>query len=70
MNTGNLKFRRYSYPFCTSTNIIFLGSAPLKLPIDVNIALVQTRYHGERNFGSLHCRPYIAIHEYGEFEVP
>ena len=70
MNTGNLKLRRYSYTICTSPKIIFFGSAPLKLPFDVNIALVQTRYHGERNFGNLHCRPYMAIHEYGQFEVP
>ena len=73
MNAGNLKPRRGMYPFCTNPRIIFLGSASLKLPFDVNIALVQTRYHGERkprNFGNLHCRPYMAIHEYGQFEAP
>ena len=73
MNAGNLKSSRSLYTFCTNPRIIFLGSASLKLPFDVNIALVQTRYHGERkprNFGNLHCRPYIAIYEYGQFEVP
>ena len=70
INAVNLKSSRGLYPFCTNPRIIFLGSASLKLPFDVNIALEQTRYHGERNFGNFHYRPYMAIHEYGEFEVP
>ena len=68
MNAGNLKQRRGLYPFCTDPRIKFLGSASLKLPFDENIALVQTWYHGDRkprNFGNLHCRPYMAIHECG-----
>ena len=55
VNAGNLKPRRGLYPFCTNPRIIFMGSASLKLPFDVNIALKQTRYHGERkprNFGN------------------
>ena len=73
MNAGNLKPLIGLYLFHTDPRIIFLDSASLKLPFDVNIALVQTRYHGERkprNFGNLHCRPYMAIHEYGQFEAP
>ena len=73
MNEGNLKPRRDLNPFCTNPRIIFLGSESLKLPFNVNIALVQTRHHGERkprNFGNLHCRPYMAIHEYWQFEAP
>ena len=68
MNAGNLNPRRGLYPFCTNPTIIFLFSASLKLPIDINIVLVQTRYHGDRmprSFGNLHCRPYLAIHECG-----
>ena len=72
MNAGNLKQRRGLYPFCTDTRIIFLDTASLKLPFDVNISLVQTRYHGDRkprNFGNLHCRPLMAMHECGYFEA-
>ena len=66
MNAGNFKPRRGLYPFCTNPRIIFLGSASLKLSFHINIALVQTMYHGDkkpRNFVNLHCRPYTAIHE-------
>ena len=73
MNAGNLKHHRGLYAFCTNPRIIFLNSASLKLPFDIDIALVQTRYHGERkprNFGNLHCRPYMVIYEYGQFEAP
>ena len=44
MNAGNLKPSRSLYPFCTNPMIIFLDSVSLKLPFDMNIALVQTRY--------------------------
>ena len=44
MNEGNLKPSRSLYPFYTNPRIIFLDSASLKLPFDINIALVQTRY--------------------------
>ena len=60
MNAGNLKLRRCSYTFCTTPKIIFLDSASLKLPFDINVVLVQIRYHGDRkprNFGNLHSRP-------------
>ena len=73
MNPGNLKPRRGWYPFCTSPKIIFLGSASLILPLDINAVLVQTWYHGDRkprNFENLHCRPYMATHECGYFEAP
>ena len=68
MNAGNLKPRRGLYAFCTNPRIIFLNSASLKLPFDVNISLVQTRYHGDRkprNFGNLHSQAYVATHECG-----
>ena len=66
MNEGNLKQRRSLYPFCTDPRIMFLCSASLKLPFDINIVLVQARYHGDRKpriFGNLQFRPYMAIHE-------
>ena len=34
--------------FYTEYKIAFLNSPFLELPFDINIALVQTRYHGER----------------------
>ena len=73
LNAGSLQPRRNLYPFCTKSRIIFLGSSSLKLPFHMIIALVQTRYHGDRkprNFGILHCRPYMAILECGLFEAP
>ena len=66
MNAGNLKPRRSLYPFCTNAMTILLCSAFLKLPFDINIVLVQIRYHGDRkpgNFENLHSWPYIATHE-------
>ena len=48
LNAGSLKPRIPLYPFCTKSSIIFLGSPSLKLPFDMIIALVQTRYHGDR----------------------
>ena len=52
-NAGNLKPRRGLYPICTNPTIMFLVSASLKLPFDINIVLVQTRYHGDRKLRSL-----------------
>ena len=66
MNAGDLKPSRSLYPFCTNQRIIFLDSTSLKLPFDINIVLVQTRYHADRkprNFGSLHRRSNMAIYE-------
>ena len=68
MNSGNLRTRRGLNLFCTNTRIIFLGSASLKLPFDINIASVQTRYHGNRklrSFGNLHRRSNMVIYECG-----
>ena len=48
MNVGNLRLRRCSDTFCTFTKIKFLDSAFLKLPFDISIGFVQTRYHGDR----------------------
>ena len=68
MKACNLKPRRGLYPYCINPMIIFLNSASLKLPFEINIVLEQTRYHGDRkprNFGNLHCRPYLEKHECG-----
>ena len=73
MIAGNLKPRRGLYPFYTNPRIIFMGSVSLKLRFDINVVLVQTRYPGDRkprNFGNFYCRPYMAMHECGEFEAP
>ena len=72
MNAGNLKLRRCSYTLCTRPNNLFLDSVSLKLPFDINIVFVQTRYHGNRkprSFGNLDCRPYMAIHEKGNLKL-
>ena len=63
LNAGSLKPRKPLYPYCTKSRIIFLRSPSLKLPFDMIIALVQTRYHGDlqapnfRNFAfsALYC---------------
>ena len=68
LNAGSLKSRKPLYPNCTMSRIIFLGSPSQKLPFDMIIALVQTRYHGDRKprtFGILHSRHYMAIIECG-----
>ena len=48
LNAGSLKPRKPLYPYCTKSSIIFLGSPSPKLPFDMIIALVQTRYHGDK----------------------
>ena len=66
LKAGCLKHRKPLYPYCTKSRNIFLDSPSLKLPFDMIIDLVQTRYHGDRkprNFGILHCRHYKAILE-------
>ena len=68
LNAGSLKPRKRLYPYCTKSSIMFLGSPSLKLPFDLIIALVQTRYHGDRKhrtFGILHCGHYVTILECG-----
>ena len=68
MNAGSLKLRKPLYPYGTKSRIIFLGSPSPKLPFDMIIALVQRRYHVDRNpptFGTLHCGHYVAILECG-----
>ena len=68
LNAGNLKSHKPLYPYCTNSRIIFFGSPSQRLPFDMIIALVQTRYHGDskpRTFGILHYRHYMAIHECG-----
>ena len=47
-NAGSLKPRKTLYPYYTKSRIIFLGSRFQRLPFDMIIALVQTRYHGDR----------------------
>ena len=68
LKADSLKPRKTLYPYCTKSRFIFLGFPSLKLPFDMIIALVQTRYHGDRKprtFGILHCRHYKAILECG-----
>ena len=68
LNADSLQPHEALYPFWRKSRIIFLGSTSLKLPFDTNLALVQTRYHGDRmprNFGNFHCRPFMAILECG-----
>ena len=48
MKPGCLQARCEKWAFCTETRITFLGSAFPQLPFDIKIALVQTRYLGER----------------------
>ena len=48
VNSGSLQPCNRKYAFCTETRIAFLGSTLLRFPFDVNIALVQTRCHVER----------------------
>ena len=67
-NAGSLQSRKTLYPICTISRIIFLGSPSQKLPFDMIIALVQTRYHGDRKtrtVGILHCGHCMAIIECG-----
>ena len=45
---GSMRFRNGKYPVCTKTRITYIGSTFPKLPFDIDIGLVQTRYHGER----------------------
>ena len=71
MNEGNLRPSRSLYPFCTNSRLLFLGSASLNLPLDINAVLVQTWYHGDRkprSFENLHCQPYMATHECGNLK--
>ena len=45
---GSLQARTGKSGFCTIKRNTFLDSPYPWLPFDINIALVQTRYHGER----------------------
>ena len=68
LNAGSLKLGKPLYPYYTKSRVIFLDSPSLKLPYDMIIALVQTRYHGDRKhriLGILHRRHYMAIIECG-----
>ena len=48
MKSGDLQARAGLYIVCTETRFTFLGSSTPYLPFDMNIALVQTWYHGDR----------------------
>ena len=48
LNAGSLNTRKPLYLYCTKSRIIFLGHASPKLPFDMIIALVQSRYHGDK----------------------
>ena len=52
--------------YCTVKVITFLSSPYPLLPFDINMTLVQTRYHGDiwpRIVPNFHCRPYTALFE-------
>ena len=73
MKQGSLQVRTAMWAFCTDTSFTVLGTAYPKLPFDINISLVQTRYHGDsypRILAILCCRPYTALHETGFFAGP
>ena len=68
MNPENLQARKVQCAYCTVEAITFLGSAERQLPFDIIIALVQTRYCGDRQrrtFRNFHCRPHTAVYEPG-----
>ena len=53
LNADSLLPRKPLYPYYTKSSIIFLGSPSLKLPFDMIIALVQARYHGDKETPNL-----------------
>ena len=64
MNPENLQARKAQCVYCTDEAITFLGSAQPQLAFDINIALVQTRYRGDRQprtFPNFGCRPHTAV---------
>ena len=48
LEPGSLQVRTAKWASCTETRITFMGTAYPKLFFDITIALVQTRYHGDR----------------------
>ena len=59
--------------YSTEKAIAFLGSPCPKLPFNINIALVETRYHCDRKLLILpnyHIRPYTAMQETRWFAGP
>ena len=63
MKPGSLPAHIAQCVYCTEWAITFLGSPYPQLLFDINIALVQTRYHGDplrRSLPNFHCRPYTA----------
>ena len=70
MKPGDLQARKAFCVYCTDKAIAFLGSPYTLLPFDINIPLVQARYHCDRQpriFPNFHCRPYTAVHETRSF---
>ena len=64
LNPGSWKVRNGLCVYCTDKVITFLTSPYPYLSFDINIALVQTRYHGDiwpRIFPNFHCRPNTAL---------
>ena len=64
LNAGSLKPRKPLYRYCTKSMIIFLGSPSPKLPFDMNIALVQTRYRGDKE--APNYRDFAMSVQYGD----
>ena len=65
-----LPIRNAQCVYCTEKAIAFLGSAYPQLSFDINIALVQMRYHCFRQlriFPNFHSRPYTRCMKPGVF---
>ena len=68
MKPGYLPDRNTQCVYCTAKAIAFLGSPFPLLPFDINIALVQRRYHCFpllRIFPNFHSRPYTRCMKLG-----
>ena len=66
LKPGSWKDRNGHCVYCTDKVITFLSSPYPYLPFDINIALVQTQYHGyilPRIDPNFYCRQYMAPFE-------
>ena len=68
MKPGSYQPRTGKCAFCTNTRITCLGSPFPQLTFDIIVALVHTRYRGERKpriSSNFYIRPYSAQHKTG-----
>ena len=73
MRWGSLSACTGKWGFCTNEWNTFVGSPSPYLPFDLDIALVETRYDGDRSspiYASFHSRPSTALNETGQFAGP